>query len=186
MLYTELALQAPASRFLRLAGNHHVLAFLDDDSSLFQRSINGIPIIPPQRITEFFDDVDQVLLAIPSLSRSRRRSLVAQLQSQGFQLLQVPSVDDLTSGRAKIDSLRPISIEDLLGRDLVSPDANLLCIAISGSVVLVTGAGGSIGSELSRQIISLSPLKLIILDNSEPSLYAMTINCVSRFPEMFL
>ena len=86
---------------------------------------------------------------------------------------QVPSVDDLTSGRARIDSLRPVAIEDLLGRDTVPPLPELLGPALNGAVVCVTGAGGSIGSELCRQILRLSPRKLLLVENSEPSLYAV-------------
>ena len=92
------------------------------------------------------DSIDQVLLAIPSLSRSERRRIVDQLQSRGTEVLQVPSVDDLTSGRARIDALRPIAIEDLLGRDEVPPEPHLLGPGIRDAVVCVTGAGGSIGS----------------------------------------
>ena len=88
-------------------------------------------------------------------------------------MLQVPSVDDLTSGRARIDALRPIAIEDLLGRDEVPADPKLLGPGIFDAVVCVTGAGGSIGSELCRQILALSPSRLILLERSEPALYAI-------------
>ena len=101
-------------------------------------------------------------MAIPSLARSERRYLVDQLQSRGVAVLQVPSVDDLTSGRARIDALRPIAIEDLLGRDEVPAIPELLGPGIHDAVVCVTGAGGSIGSELCRQILSLSPARLIL------------------------
>ena len=100
--------------------------------------------------------IDQVLLAIPSLPRSERRRIVDNFQSLGITMLQVPSVDDLISGRARIDALRPIAIEDLLGRDEVPADPKLLGPNILDAVVCVTGAGGSIGSELCRQILSLS------------------------------
>ena len=121
------------------------------------------------------DSIDQVLLAIPSLSRSARRRIVDQLQRRGFAILQVPSVDDLTSGRARIDALRPISIEDLLGRDEVPADPQLLGPRIRDAVVCVTGAGGSVGSELCRQILALLPNELILLDISEPALYAIEL-----------
>ena len=106
---------------LRLAGNHRIVTFLDDNPAYWNRSINGVAIQPPQKLIELGDSIDQVLLAIPSLSRSERRRIVDQLQSRGIPVLQVPSVDDLTSGRARIDALRPIAIEDLLGRDEVPP-----------------------------------------------------------------
>ena len=158
---------------LRLAGNHRIVTFLDDNPTYWCRSINGVPIQPPQVLMDLGDSIDQVLLAIPSLSRSERRRIVDDLQRRGIAVLQVPSVDDLTSGRARIDALRPIAIEDLLGRDEVPTDSQLLGQGIRDAVVCVTGAGGSIGSELCRQILHLSPVRLILLDRSEPALYAI-------------
>ncbi len=158
---------------LRLAGNHRIVAFFDDNPAYWTRSINGVMIQPPQMLLDLGDSIDQVLLAIPSLTRSERRRIVAQLQSRGIAVLQVPSVDDLTSGRARIDALRPIAIEDLLGRDEVPVDPQLLGPGIRDAVICVTGAGGSIGSELCRQILALSPARLILLDISEPALYAI-------------
>ena len=96
---------------LRLAGNHKIVTFLDDNPAYWSRSINGVSIQPPQVLLELKDSIDQVLLAIPSLPRSQRRRIVGDLQSRGLPVLQVPSVDDLTSGRSRIDALRPISIE---------------------------------------------------------------------------
>ena len=136
---------------LRLADNHRIVTFLDDNPAYWGRSINGVKICPPQLVTEMESSIDQVLLAIPSLSRSQRRRIVDQLQTLGLTVLQVPSVNDLTSGRARIDALRPIAIEDLLGRDEVPADPQLLGPGIRDAVVCVTGAGGSIGSELCRQ-----------------------------------
>ena len=158
---------------LRLAGNHRIIIFLDDNPSYWSRSINGVAICPPQVVMEMVGSIDQVLLAIPSLARSERRRIVDGFKSLGIPVLQVPSVDDLTSGRARIDALRPIVIEDLLGRDEVPADPNLLGPGIRDAVVCVTGAGGSIGSELCRQILGLSPARLILLESSEPSLYAI-------------
>ena len=158
---------------LRLAGNHKIVTFLDDNPAYWSRSINGVAIQPPQVLQDLENSVDQVLLAIPSLSRSERRRIFDQLQSRGIPVLQVPSVDDLTSGRARIDALRPIAIEDLLGRDEVQADPQLLGPSIRDAVVCVTGAGGSIGSELCRQILALSPSCLILLERSEPALYAI-------------
>ena len=157
---------------LRLAGNHRIVTFLDDNPAYWSRSINGVAIQPPQKLMQMEGSIDQVLLAIPSLSRRDRRRIVDQLQSRGVDVLQVPSVDDLTSGRARIDTLRPIAIEDLLGRDEVLADPELLGPGIRDAVVCVTGAGGSIGSELCRQILALSPARLILLEISEPALYA--------------
>ncbi len=158
---------------LRLTGNHMIISFLDDAPGLWNRSINNVPIKPSNALSNLNGKVDQVLLAIPSLGRNRRRFIVDQLQQQSIPVLQIPSVDDITSGRARIDSLSPVAIEDLLGRDPVPPDPNLLGPGISGSVVCVIGAGGSIGSELCRQIMKLHPAHLILLERNEPSLYAI-------------
>lgn len=158
---------------LHLAGNHQIITFLDDAPRLWQRTINGIPIQPPQLLSHIQDQLDQVLLAIPSLPRSKRRRILADLQSQSIPVLQIPSVDDLTCGRARIEELRPIAIEELLGRDPVPPVPDLLGPGLRDAVVCVTGAGGSIGSELCRQILQLSPRALILLESSEPSLYAV-------------
>ena len=168
---------------LRLAGNHRIVTFLDDNPAYWNRSINGVAIQPPQKLIEMEDCIDQVLLAIPSLSRSERRRIVDSFQRLGIPVLQVPSVDDLTSGRARIDALRSISIEDLLGRDEVPADPQLLGPGIRDAVVCVTGAGGSIGSELCRQILALSPLRLILLERSEPALYLIEQELRSLVPD---
>ncbi len=167
---------------LRLAGNHQIITFLDDAPSLWRRTINAIPIQPPQVLSQIQDRLDQVLLAIPSLPRSERRRIVAELQRQAVPVLQIPSVDDLTSGRARIDALRPVAIEDLLGRDPVPPVPELLGPGLRDAVVCVTGAGGSIGSELCRQILKLFPRALILLESSEPSLYAVEQKLRQQLP----
>ena len=158
---------------LRLARSHQIFGFLDDDPRLWGRTLNGIPVFPPERLSELALSVDQVLLAMPSQSRSKRRQLVDRIQRVGVSVLQVPSVDDITSGRARIDALRPIAIEDLLGRDSVEPLPELLGPGIRDCVVCVTGAGGSIGGELCRQILALQPRQLLLLERSEPALYSI-------------
>ena len=167
---------------LRLAGNHKIMTFLDDAPLLWQRTINGIPIQPPQVLSQIHDQLDQVLRAIPSLTRGERRRIVAELQRQAIPVLQIPSVDDLTSGRASIDALRPVAIEDLLGRDTVPPVSELLGPGLRDAVVCITGAGGSIGSELCRQIMQLAPKALLLLESSEPSLYALDQELRQQLP----
>ena len=162
---------AQLSNSLKLRGGYNIVTFIDDSPDLWWRTINGIPIKPPQILNQIIEDIDQVLVAIPSLNRKRRRFIIENLQHPGISVLEIPSVDDITSGRTRIDKLRPIAIEDLLGRDSVPPDPNLLGPGISNSTICITGAGGSIGSELCRQIIKLNPKRLILIDNSEPSLY---------------
>jgi FlaA1/EpsC-like NDP-sugar epimerase len=168
---------------LRLAGSHSVELFVDDAPHLWRRDVNGVPIQPPQLLRERVSKIDQILLAIPSLSRSRRRHIASDLQELGIPLLQVPSVDDITSGRARIDFLRPIAIEELLGRDAVPPNPRLLGPGITGASVCLTGAGGSIGSELCRQILRLQPRRLVLLERSEPSLYAIHQELEGLLPE---
>jgi FlaA1/EpsC-like NDP-sugar epimerase len=172
-IYGAGAAGAQLSTTLRQAGGHTITAFLDDAPQLWRRSINGITIYPPDHLSSLRNEVDQVLLAIPSVSRRRRRDIVEQLQELGIRVLQVPSVEEITSGRATIDAVRPIAIEELLGRDSVPPDPQLLGPGIRDAVVCVTGAGGSIGAELCRQILALAPLRLVLLERSEPSLYAI-------------
>lgn len=156
---------------LRLAGGHSIVAFLDDAPQLWHRTIHGITIHPPEHLRDLLGELDQVLLAIPSISHHQRRKIVERLQQLGVPVLQVPSVEEITSGMAKIEAVRPIAIEELLGRDSVPPDPQLLGPGIERAVVCVTGAGGSIGSELCRQILRLAPQHLILLEQSEPSLY---------------
>ncbi len=164
---------AQLSSSLRIRGGYRIITFLDDSPDLWSRTIYGIPIQPPQTLSRVREQLDQVLVAIPSLGRERRRTIVQAIQEQGVPVLQIPSVDDLTTGRAQIDALRPISIEDLLGRDIVPPDPLLMGPGIKDKIVCVTGAGGSIGSELCRQILKLKPRNLIVFEQSEPSLYAI-------------
>ena len=179
-IYGAGATGAELSNSLRLRGGYNIVTFIDDAPELWSRTINGIPIKPPQTINQIIRDIDQVLVAIPSINRKKRRAIIENLQSPGISVLEIPSVDDITSGRARIDKLRPIAIEDLLGRDSVPPDPSLLGPGISNSIVCVTGAGGSIGSELCRQIIKLHPLKLILFDHSEPNLYKINYELTSN------
>jgi FlaA1/EpsC-like NDP-sugar epimerase len=160
---------------LRYAHSHRVQAFVDDDPQLWGCRINGIPVFPPQRLTGLIakEAPSQILLAMPTISRSRRRRIVDRLQPFGIPVLQVPSVEEITAGHTRIDALRPIAIEELLGRDPVAPDPQLLAASVTGRCVLVSGAGGSIGAELCRQILALAPERLLLLERSEPSLYAI-------------
>ena len=175
VIYGAGAAAAQLAAALRLARSHTVVAFIDDDPALWRRELDGVAIHAPQLLPELLSrhQVSQVLLAMPSLSRSKRRSIVQDIQQLGVSVLQVPSLEEITSGTARINTLRPIAIEELLGRDAVPPDPQLLGPGVRGSVVAVTGAGGSIGSELCRQILRLGPKALVLLERSEPALYAI-------------
>lgn len=175
VIYGAGAAGAQLAVALRFARSHTVAAFIDDNPELWTRDLDGVAIYAPQRLPELVSryQVSQVLLAIPSLSRSKRRRIVQDIQQEGVSVLQVPSLEDITSGRARINTLRPVAIEELLGRDAVPPDSQLLGPGLRGSVIAVTGAGGSIGSELCRQILQLGPKALVLIERSEPALYAI-------------
>ena len=175
VIYGAGAAGAQLSVALRFARSHTVAAFIDDNPELWNRDLDSVAIHAPQRLPELVSrfQVSQVLLAIPSLSRSRRRRIVQDIQQEGVSVLLVPSLEDITSGRARINTLRPVVIEELLGRDAVPPDPHLLGPGVRGLVIAVTGAGGSIGSELCRQILQLGPKALVLIERSEPALYAI-------------
>ena len=156
---------------LRFNPGIEVLAFFDDSSDLWYRSINTIPILPPDKLIDYKDKYNQILLAVPSAKNSQKKNIIQRIRNIGLEVLQIPSLDKLTMGVETIDNLSPISIEDILGRDVVLPDNKLYDSKISESVVLVTGGGGSIGSEICKQVLSLDPKSLIVLDNSELNLY---------------
>jgi FlaA1/EpsC-like NDP-sugar epimerase len=149
------------------------LAVLSEDRQLWGRQLQGLPIQPPSSLPELMASkgVRRVLLAVPELPRLRRRELVENLGAAGLQVLSVPSIDQLASGQFVVSDLRPVSIEELLGRDPSLPDPALLATPVAGRVVLVTGAGGSIGSELCRQIYRLGPAALVLIENNEFALY---------------
>src|SRR5690606_19592398 len=115
--------------------------------------------------------INAVLLAIPSASRQRRNEIISRIQAANVQVRTLPSVSEIAQGRVSLSDLRELDIDDLLGREPVSPNHILLGKNITGKVVLVTGAGGSIGSELCRQILALNPTRLILVELSEYALY---------------
>lgn len=160
---------------LRMGRAMRPVAFIDDDDDLANRVIAGLKVYKPRYIDQMIGDTgaSEVLLAIPSASRARRREILADLERYPLHVRSVPGFMDLASGRVKVEDLQEVDIADLLGRDSVAPDERLLAHCIQGKVVLVTGAGGSIGSELSRQILRLSPTVLLLLDHSEYNLYAI-------------
>ncbi len=135
----------------------------------------GVPVVDRKALEKACrrGKVTSVLLAVPSLSRSQRMAIVRWLETLNVKVQTVPAFSDIASGKARIEEIKDVSIEDLLGRDSVPPKQELLHRCISGKHVLVTGAGGSIGSELCRQILTLKPSCLILFEQSELSLYAI-------------
>lgn len=151
-----------------------IAGFLDDDARIDRQRIDGITVWHPARIGELVDDgVAEVLLAIPSVSRARRREIVAALQQRSIRVKMLPGIGQLVEGDLTFDDLREVQVEDLLGRDPVSPNLLLMGRALVGKTVLVSGAGGSIGTELCRQILSSQPARLILAEQSEFALYAI-------------
>lgn len=165
--------------------NWHVVGLLDDAEGSHGRNLQGVPVVGA--IADLADwvekkGVDDVILALPSASPAVRRQVTEICARAGVRLLTVPSLDDIMHGRVAVSALRSIEIEDLLGRSPVSLDAAGLGAYLGGSAILVTGAGGSIGSELCRQIARYQPGILVMLEQSEFALYRMEQEFAARFP----
>ncbi|WP_374615127.1 polysaccharide biosynthesis protein [Sphingorhabdus sp.] len=152
-----------------------VVGFLDDDDRLHGHVLNGQPIYNPADLANLAATltISDVLLAMPSLSRKRRNEILTQIRTARVAVRTLPSVTDLAQGKVSISDLRELEIDDLLGREPVMPNHILLAMNVCGKVVMVTGAGGSIGSELCRQILSVGPSKLLLIEQSEFALYGI-------------
>jgi FlaA1/EpsC-like NDP-sugar epimerase len=160
---------------LRMGRAMRPVAFIDDDASISNRVICGLQVYKPKHIQQMIDvtGAQEILLAIPSSARARRREILSFLEGFPLHVRSVPNFSDLATGRVKVDDLQEVDIADLLGRDPVPAQEELLERCIQGQCVLVTGAGGSIGSELCRQILMLRPTTLLLLDHSEFNLYSI-------------
>ncbi len=158
---------------LRNSDTHKVVGFLDDDKRLKNSVLMGLTVSSTSKAESLVKkyQVEQILLAVPSASRSRRKDILNSLVHLPTEVLTVPDMKDIVDGKAKIDELKDVAIEDLLGRDAVSPQAELMEANIKDKVVMVTGAGGSIGSELCRQIVRNQPTKIVLFELSEFALY---------------
>jgi FlaA1/EpsC-like NDP-sugar epimerase len=151
------------------------VAFVDDSRGLIGSTVHGIRVYSPGALFELIENfsVRQILLAIPSATHAERKEILNRLEHLPVHVKTVPDLFDMVSGKVGVDEIRDIDIEDLLGRDIVPPNPKLMGACISGCSVLVTGAAGSIGSELCRQILQLKPARLILLDSSEYGLYTI-------------
>jgi len=160
---------------LRLSSQYGLIGFVDDDASKIGRSVNGIPVFSPNNIRDVIarQGVTDILLAIPSATRERRNAILESLRDVPAHVRTLPGLSDLASGRVTVQDFRELDIEDLLGREPVPPRNDLLVKDLAGQVVLVTGAGGSIGSELTRQIVLQQPRQLLLLDHNEFGLYTI-------------
>ncbi|WP_422416451.1 polysaccharide biosynthesis protein [Pseudomonas sp. GZD-222] len=160
---------------LRMGKVMRPVAFIDDDDMIADRVISGLQVYKSRHIQTMIEVTGavEVLLAIPSATRSRRREILGYLEGFPLHVRSVPGFMDLASGRVKVDDIQEVDIADLLGRDTVPAQDDLLERCIRDQVVLVTGAGGSIGSELCRQILSLAPKTLLLFEHSEFNLYSI-------------
>lgn len=160
---------------MRLSNEYHPEFFLDDSYALIGSTIAGLPVYNPKNPTVSNHlktyAVEEIVLALPSTTGDRYSQLLLSVEQFGLPIKTTPPITEIVSGRSSPDEIREIKLEDLLGREQVEPDVELLSKNITGKTVLVTGAGGSIGSELCRQIASLKPACIVLFDNSEPSLY---------------
>ncbi len=153
--------------------NFRAVYFVDDDARVQRSVINGIQVETPDRLPALIEehDIEQVLLAMPSVSAERRRQIINSLVALPVYVRTVPKFAEILQGRADIAEIQDIALEDLLGREPVPPHPELIDRCIQGKVVMVTGAGGSIGAELCRQILLANPRELVLLDSSEYALY---------------
>jgi FlaA1/EpsC-like NDP-sugar epimerase len=164
---------AHLSTMLSTTRSFNPVLFVDDNNSLHGRMVNGIKVHSPDHLPILIraHGIDRILLAVPSLTRRRRHEILTKLETLSVHVQTVPDIEQLVTGKANLADLREVDIADLLGRDSVPPKAGLFDACIRDRVVLVTGAGGSIGSELCRQIIGLGPKRLILFEMSELALY---------------
>ncbi|WP_085675447.1 MULTISPECIES: nucleoside-diphosphate sugar epimerase/dehydratase [unclassified Pseudomonas] len=160
---------------LRMDRAMRPVAFIDDDHSISDRVISGLQVYQPERLQQMIDatGAEEILLAIPSASRTRRREILNFLEGFPLHVRSIPGFMDLASGRVKVDDIQEVDIADLLGRDAVPAQHDLLEHCIVEQAVMVTGAGGSIGSELCRQILGQAPRTLLLFEHSEFNLYSI-------------
>jgi FlaA1/EpsC-like NDP-sugar epimerase len=160
-------------RALNETGQFNMVAFIDNNPSLAGQVVHGVKVLRPGKIGKVIttENVKEVLLAMPSALRSERRAAIKALEPFPVVVKTLPALDEIASGHVEVSDLRPIEVEDLLGRDPVAPELELLTGHVQGKVVMITGAGGSIGSELTRQLLELGPKALILFELSEVALY---------------
>ena len=162
---------------LAYESEYRLAAYIDDDPVLSRSRLEGVPIHPSDRLEGVIrrDGIEIVFLAIPSMPRARRAALVERLQAVDVHVLTLPGVTEIVDGKVSVSDLRQIDVADLLSRDPVRPDPELMRQTIAGKIVLVTGAGGSIGSELARQIVAQRPERVILVEMTEAALYQIDV-----------
>ena len=172
-IYGAGAAGAQLASSLILAASHKIYCFFDDSDDLWGRKLLGIKIFPSKDIFKFKNKIDQILFAIPSLDKENSKIIFDKIREYKIPVLKVPSIRDLTTGTLSINSLKPIDIEDLLGRVKVEPNQKLLKASTEKLNICITGGGGSIGKEIFRQIINLNPKSILLIDSNEYNLYKL-------------
>lgn len=160
-------------RAIRSARDRNVIGFVDPSPTLWRQYVGDLKVFPPEQITRFVEmgKVREVLIALPSNRRQERRKALQELERLPISVKILPTYEDVASGHVSLNRLRAVEVGDILGRDTVPPNIELMRRSITGKSILVTGAGGSIGSELVRQIMARSPRRLVLLDICESALY---------------
>ena len=164
-------------RALNETGGYNTVAFIDANPSLAGQVVHGVKVLRPEKIGRVIseENVKEVLLTTPSALRGERRVALRALEAFPVVVKTLPALEEIASGHVQVSDLRPIDVEDLLGRDPVIPNLELLSANVRGKVVMITGAGGSIGSELTRQLLRLAPRTLVLFDLSEVALYEISM-----------
>ncbi len=170
---------------LENSGEQKVVGFLDDDQSLHGAVINGVLVFDPAELGTLVarQNVKTVLLALPNLDAPRRKEIIESLRGLRVAVRLAPNVSEIAKGKIDASAFQELDLHDLLGREPVGPNADLLTRKIKSRVVMVTGAGGSIGSELCRQILNLQPQTILLIEQSEFSLYSIHAELVRQFPD---
>jgi FlaA1/EpsC-like NDP-sugar epimerase len=173
---------------LRRESIHHAMAFVDAEPSLWRQYVAGLKVYSPDKIGYLIEkhSVKEVFVALPESQRQQRRRILKKLQEQPVTVKVLPAVGDIASGRVSVSALRQLEVDDLLGREKVPPQPELLARTTRGKSILVTGAGGSIGSELVRQLLRHEPRQIVLFDISEAALYEIdreAIEIVQSLPE---
>ena len=160
---------------LGYSNEYRPVAFIDDNANLHGKQINALPVCAISRLDYLIDNkqVSQVLLAMPSASRARRKEIIKLLEPYRVRVKTLPGLQDIAEGKVKIEDIKDVDIEDLLGREHVAPRPELIQANVRDKVVMVTGAGGSIGSELCRQILKHAPKRLLLFEHNEYALYTI-------------
>lgn len=171
---------------LRRVSDREPVGFIDNDTSMWGQYVGGIKVYKPEKIGHVIEraGVREVLLAVPETQRRERRQIMSELENYPVQVKVMPSMEEIASGKVGITNVRPLEVEDLLGRDPVPPNLELLARSIRGKSILVSGAGGSVGSELVRQILKQHPSRLVLLDISEAALYEIEIEIREAIQEL--